>query len=220
MRSRYVEDQLDEAIKRGVLQYVILGAGLDSFAYRRPDLVDVVQVFEVDHPASQAWKRARLQSLRIELPGNLTFVPLDFERQALAETLRKNGYRSEAPALFSWLGVTYYLTTEAIFSTLQTVASMAAGTEIILEYGLPLSLLDEQARQGITAIMAQAASRGEPMVSFFESASLAAQVREFGFAEVWDFGPEEANARYFADRSDGLRLPPSGGLHLMGARVG
>jgi methyltransferase (TIGR00027 family) len=219
MRSRYVEDQLEEAIKRGVLQYVILGSGLDSFAYRRRDLVDVLRVFEVDHPASQTWKRTRLQELRIELPRNLSFVPLDFEKQALAESLYTNGYRPEAPVLVSWLGVTCYLTAAAIFSTLRTVASMAAGTEIIFEYGLPLSMLDEQARQGMMAIMASAASRGEPMVSFFEPAHLAAQVRDLGFAEVWDFGPEEANARYFAGRNDRLRLPSAGGFYLMGARV-
>ncbi len=220
MRSRYVEDQLGEAIKRGVSQYVILGAGLDSFAYRRRDLVDVVHVFEVDHPASQKWKCARLQDLGIDVPRNLTFVPLDLERQAFTEILRTSRYRLEAPALFSWLGVTHYLTPDAIFSTLRTVASMVAGTQIIFDYGLPLSLLDEQARQGFTGIMAEAASRGEPMISFFEPKDLAAQVRALGFAEVWDFGPEEANPRYFASRSDGLRMRPSGGGHLMVARVG
>ena len=151
------------------------------------------------HTPSGPWYRATSQS---------DLRAARFRKAGLAESLCTNGYRSEAPSLFSWLGVTYYLTADAIFSTLRTVASMAAGTEIIFEYGLPLSMLDEQARQGITAIMAQAASRGEPMVSFFESASLAAQVREVGFAEVWDFGPKEANARYFADRSDGSGFRP------------
>jgi methyltransferase (TIGR00027 family) len=182
--------------------------------------VDVMHVFEVDHPASQKWKCARLHDLGIEVPRNLTFVPLDLERQAFTESLRTSGYRLQAPALFSWLGVTHYLTPDAIFSTLRTVASMAAGTQIIFDYGHPLSLLDEQARQGFTGIMAQAASRGEPMISFFEPKDLAAQVRALGFAEVWDFGPEEANPRYFASRSDGLRMRPSGGGHLMVARVG
>jgi methyltransferase (TIGR00027 family) len=220
MRARYVEDQLGEAIRRGVSQYVILGAGLDSYAYRRKDLGDVIQVFEVDHPASQTWKRARLSDLHTELPRNLTFVPVDFEKQALAESLRSSGYRSDAPALVSWMGVTYYLTADAIFSTLRTVASMAPGTEIIFEYALSLSLLDEQARQGVSAIMVQAASRGEPLISFFDPKSLETQVRELGFAEVWDFGNREATARYFAGRSDGFQLPPENGMHLMGARVG
>jgi methyltransferase (TIGR00027 family) len=219
MRTRYVEDQLDEAIRRSVSQYVILGAGLDSYAYRRRDLVDVIHVFEVDHPASQTWKRTRLNDLHIELPCNLTFVPLDFEKQTLAEGLRSSGYRSDVPALFSWLGVTYYLTVDAIFSTLRTVASMAPGTEIIFEYALPLSLLDEAARQGVSAIMKQAAARGEPLISFYDPQSLATQVRELGFAEVWDFGNREAAVRYFAGRSDDFRLPLDGGTHLMGARV-
>ncbi|MGH7836765.1 MAG: class I SAM-dependent methyltransferase, partial [Candidatus Binataceae bacterium] len=124
MRSRYVEDELDQAIKRGVSQYVILGAGLDSFANRRPNVVKVLRVFEVDYPATQAWKRARLQELGIALPPNLVFVPLDFEKQSLIESLRENGYRPNVPALFSWLGVTPYLTRDAIFDTLRMVASM------------------------------------------------------------------------------------------------
>jgi methyltransferase (TIGR00027 family) len=108
LRSRYVEDELDQAIKRGVSQYVILGAGLDSFAYRKRHLVDVLRVFEVDHPATQTWKRERLKAVGVDLPTNLTFVPLDFEKQSLIETLRMKGYRSDTPALFSWLGVVPY----------------------------------------------------------------------------------------------------------------
>jgi methyltransferase (TIGR00027 family) len=173
-------------------------------------------------PASQGWKRARLSELAIQLPGNLTFVPLAFEKRLLAEALRTNGYRVEAPAFFSWLGVTCYLTDDAIFKTLRTVASMATGTEIIFDYALPLSLLGDEARQAISAIMSEAASRAEPLISFFEPQNLAARLRELGFAEVWDFdlGSKKATAPYFAGRSDELRLPTSGVFHLMGARVG
>jgi methyltransferase (TIGR00027 family) len=113
VRSRYAEDELSKAIERGVAQYVILGAGLDSFAYRRRDLAEVIHVFEVDYPATQAWKQARLRTLGITLPSNLTFIPIDFEKQALADALRAGGYRAEKPAFFSWLGVTEYLTEEA-----------------------------------------------------------------------------------------------------------
>ena len=124
MRQRYTEDELDKAVERGVAQYVILGAGLDSFAYRRPDLAGVVRVFEVDHPATQQWKRARVQALALPPPNNLTFVPIDFEQQALADELRAGGHRSELPTFVSWLGVTMYLTEEAVFETLRYVASL------------------------------------------------------------------------------------------------
>ena len=189
LRSRYVEDELDQAIKRGISQYVILGAGLDSFAYRRPDLVNVLRVFEVDYPATQSWKRARLQHLGIELLPNLTFVALDFEKQSFLEALRMNGYRLEAPALLSWLGVTPYLSTEAIFNVLRTVASLKSGTEIIFDYLVPAASLDEESRQLQAALKASTAARGEPILSLLEPASLGAQVRELGFANVWDLGP-------------------------------
>jgi methyltransferase (TIGR00027 family) len=217
MRSRYVEDELDQAIMRGVAQYVILGAGLDSFAYRRPDLADVLRVFEVDHPATQAWKRTRLHELNVATPPNLVFVPLDFEKRSLIESLRICGYRCDAAGLFSWLGVTPYLTRDAIFDTLRTVASMAPGTEIIFQYLLPPALLDNESRQINELFMDAGAAGGEPYLTFFEPANLAEQVRKLGFAEVWDLGPEEANARYFANRTDGLRLRDID--HFLGARV-
>jgi methyltransferase (TIGR00027 family) len=130
MRSRYTEDELGKAIARGVRQYVILGAGLDSFAYRRRDLVEVLRVFEVDHPATQQWKRTRLRELQIELPPNLTFIPINFEQQTLTEALRAGGYRPEEPAFFSWLGVIGYLTEEATFKTLREVVAAAPGSEM------------------------------------------------------------------------------------------
>jgi methyltransferase (TIGR00027 family) len=117
MRSRYVEDEVDDAVTKGVSQYVILGAGLDSLAYRRLDLAKVLRVFEVDHPATQAWKRTRLDMARVKSPPNLSVVPVDFEKESLIENLQRNGYRKDAPGLFSWLGVTMYLTPAAIFAT-------------------------------------------------------------------------------------------------------
>ena len=134
LRQRYAEDALDDAVARGVGQYVILGAGLDSFAYRRPDLAAVLRVFEVDHPATQHWKRARLRDLNVTLPSNLTFIPLDFEQHTLVDGLHAGGHRPDVPTFFSWLGVTHYLTEEAVFTTLRYVASLAAGTEIVFQY--------------------------------------------------------------------------------------
>ena len=218
MRQRYTEDELGKALERGMAQYVMLGAGLDSFAYRRPDLVGILRVFEVDHPATQQWKRARLQELHLTPPSNLTFVPIDFQQQTLAEGLRAGGHRPELPTFFSWLGVTMYLTEAAVFETLRYVASLAPGSEIVFEYGLPEVLLDEETRHLLAVIKAFAAARGEPYLSLFEPTTLTARVKALGFTQVWDFGPEEANARYFAGRTDGLRVLPLS--HLMKARVG
>jgi methyltransferase (TIGR00027 family) len=217
MRSRYVEEELRVAIQRGVTQYVILGAGLDSFAYRRRDLADVVHVFEVDHPVSQDWKRARLEALGIALPPNLTFVPIDFETQTLLEGLRREGYQEEQPGFFSWLGVTQYLTEEAIRKTLQAVASLAPGTEIIFEYTVPESLLEAEGQRVLAAFKVRGAARGEPWLSLFEPTRLRAWVQELGFAEALDLSPKEANTRYFSGRTDGLHVPPTS--HLMSARV-
>src|SRR5215510_4775287 len=218
MRSRYTEDELSQAITRGVRQYVILGAGLDSFAYRRRDLTEVVRVFEVDHPATQQWKRARLQELQIELPSNLTFIPINFEKQTLADALRAGDCRLEEPVFFSWLGVTGYLSEEAIFKTLREVVTAAPGSEIVFGYGIREELLDKESQHMRAALREQVAARGEPNLSLFEPTSLAARVKALGFAQVQDFGPEAANARYFADRTDGLCVGQL--THLMKARVG
>ena len=218
VRSRYVEGEVDRAINRGISQYIILGAGLDSFAYRRPDVAKVLRIFEVDHPATQAWKRARLQALSVASPENLAFVPVDFEKQSTIDGLQTSAFRTDAPAVFSWLGVTTYLTSDAIFSTLRTIASLTPGTEIIFGYALPPELLDEEAQQVLAVVKAGATANNEPVLTFFEPARLAEQVRKLGFSEVWDFGPEEASPLYFAGRTDGLGPPAH--LHLMGARVG
>jgi methyltransferase (TIGR00027 family) len=217
LRQRYTEDALGKAVERGVGQYVILGAGLDSFAYRRPDLATTLRIFEVDHPATQQWKRARLQALHIELPSNLTFIPLDFEQQTLAEGLRAGGHRSELPTFVSWLGVTVFLTEATVFETLRHVASLPPGSEIVFEYALPESRLAEEDRRRLAVVKALAAARGEPWVSAFEPTDLAARVKDLGFAQVWDLGPEEANAHYFAGRRDGLCIPAMS--HLLKARV-
>jgi methyltransferase (TIGR00027 family) len=185
MRSRYVEGEVGLAIGRGISQYVILGAGLDSFAYRRPGLVDVLRVFEVDHPATQIRKRTRLEETGVELPANLSFVPVDFEKESLIEGLRMSGFRTDTPAMFSWLGVTMYLTPEAIFSTLRTVAALAPETQIIFQYSVPKEFVDTE-RQKILAVRAAfTAARGEPIQTFFEPIRLAEQLRGLGLPRSW-----------------------------------
>jgi methyltransferase (TIGR00027 family) len=218
MHSRYLEDEVDLAVGRGVSQYVILGAGLDSFVYRRTELAKVLRVFEVDHPATQAWKRMRLQEAGIELPANLSLVPVDFENQSLIDSLRMSGYRTDASGLFSWLGVTVYLTRDAIFRILRTIAALAPETEIIFEYLIPKESVDEETQKILAVLMAVAAVRSEPLQSFFQPVQLAEEVRKLGFAEVSDFGPDEARTRYFAGRTDNVQ--PSVLNHYMRARVG
>lgn len=218
LRSRYTEDELRKAIARGVTQYVILGAGLDSFAYCRQDPSDTIRIFEVDYPATQQWKRARLHELGVDLPPNLTFVPVDFEKQRLIASLHVEGYRPQDPTFFSWLGVVPYLTEEAIFRTLREIASAAPGSEIVFDYMLPPALLAEEARQAWALLGADIAARGEPLRSFFAPDSLAARIKELGFTHVWDLSVEEVFARYFAGHADGFRTLH--GMHLLKSRVG
>src|SRR5262249_45701299 len=151
-------------------------------------------------PATQAWKRTRLHELSMATPPNLVFVPLDFEKQSLIESLRTCGYRTEGAGFFSWLGVTPYLTQDAIFDTLRILASMASGTEIVFDYPPLTALLDDECRQIWELIVKVVAAVGEPFLTTFEPAQLAEQLRKLGFAEVWDLGPEAANARYCANR--------------------
>lgn len=216
MRSRYAEDALAQAIQRGVGQYVILGAGLDTFAYRNP--YPALEVFEVDHPATQAWKRNRLREAGIAVPDSLTFAPVDFEEQTLAEGLRRAGFRADQPAFFSWLGVVIYLTKAAVMDTLRFVASSTApGSEIVFDFALPTSLLSEQERGSRELRANRVAAIGEPWLTFFEPSSLAGELADMGFTHIEIVGPAEANQRYFSDRGDDLYV--RGSNHLVRARI-
>lgn len=217
VRSRYAEGELALGVQRGVCQYVILGAGLDTFAYRNPHPQGVLHVFEVDHPTTQIWKRARLEEVGITLPRDLTFAPVDFETQTLAEGLRGAGYDPGKCTFFSWLGVTEYLTTEAVMATLRFMASAPVGSGVVFDYMLSPSLLTPAQRSRFDALAQRVASAGEPWQAFFDPALLTRDLRAMGFGYVEDNGPEEINTRYFKDRKDGLRV---GSLsHLMKAQV-
>jgi methyltransferase (TIGR00027 family) len=194
VRSRLPEDVLERAVGDGVRQYVILGAGLDSFAYRRHDLVRRVRVFEVDHPETQSWKRARLEELGIEVPPQLVFAPVDFERQTLREGLAAAGFDFGAPAVFSWLGVTMYLTLEAIEATLRTVAACRRGTRIVLTYDLPPDTLGQMGQATRAFLDRIVTEMGEPFVSVFEPEAAEALVRRLGFDQVRHFGPGRRSA--------------------------
>jgi methyltransferase (TIGR00027 family) len=206
VRARLPEDVVERASAAGVRQYVILGAGLDSFAYRRSDLVARLRVFEVDHPATQAWKQQRLAELAIPCPANLVFAPVDFERQTLHDGLAAAGFDAAALAVFSWIGVTMYLTREAIRATLASIASCPVGTRVVLTYNLPPAALQEVGLAVGTSMTNLVAELGEPWISLFEPREIAEMLEELGFGEIVDFGPAEAIRTYFAGRPE-VRLP-------------
>ena len=215
-RSRYAEDGLAGAVADGVRQYVVLGAGLDTFAYRNP-YADL-RVFEVDHPATQAWKREQLQAAGIAIPQSLTFVPVDFERQTLAEGLGQAGFDLSSEAFFSWLGVTPYLTREACMSTLSLIATMPAGSGVVFDFAVDPALLNAGQRQALEALSERVARYGEPFQLFFDPGKLQDELKGIGFRRTEFLQGKELNARYFKDRDDGLLV--RGGLgHLMGAWV-
>jgi methyltransferase (TIGR00027 family) len=209
-RSRLAEEALAQAIGRGVRQYVVLGAGLDTFACRNPYPAALLRVFEVDHPATQAWKRERLLAAGIEEPASLTFVPIDFETQNLAARLCEAGFRAGEPAFVSWLGVTMYLSRAAVLETLSYAAGLAAGSAIVFDYALPPASLGPGRRALYRMRLTRVAAAGEPWRTFFEPEALAALLSGLGFASIQDSGAAELNARFFAQRTDGLAVAGPG----------
>jgi len=206
-RSRYVEDQLKEAVSKGVEQYVVLGAGLDTFAYRNP--FPSLRVFEVDFPATQEWKRSVLAEAAIALPTNMVFVPLDFEHKTLAEGLSDAGFDAARPAFFGWLGVVPYLTLEAFRAAIGTIADMASGSVVSFDYAFPPETLSPPRRLVFDALSARVAAAGEPFQLFFSPEELEAELRRMGFRRIEQIDSEHLNALYFAGRADGLKLSPS-----------
>jgi methyltransferase (TIGR00027 family) len=205
-RSRLAEDELRSAVERGVGQYVVLGAGLDTFALRNPYPAGSLKVFEVDFPATQAWKRARLAEAGLEPPGELIFAPVDFETETLAQGLDKAGFDQDAPAIFSWLGVTPYLTHAAIKTTLDYVAARPLGSGMVFDYAIPRSLLDWRGRRALDGLTRLTGAVGESWQSFFDPAGLQKALLGLGFSQARDLGREEINQSYFQDRKDGLQV--------------
>jgi methyltransferase (TIGR00027 family) len=215
-RSRYAEDELARAVAQGVTQYVILGAGLDTFAYRNPH--PGLRVFEIDHPATQAWKRGQLQAAAISIPPSLTFVPIDFEQQTLESGLNDCGFNRTTAAFFSWLGVTPYLTHRACMATLSLIGRMSAGSGVVFDFAVDPALLTPGQRQALAALSKRVAAAGEPFQLFFDPEKLQNELKSRGFHRTEFLEGKELNARYFKDRSDGLLV--RGGLgHLMAAWV-
>lgn len=214
VRSRYAEDQLAEAVSRGTRQYVVLGAGLDTFACRNP--FGGVHVFEVDHPATQAWKRSRLEAAGISAPPSLTFVPVDFEKQTLAQGLELAGFKAGQPAFFSWLGVTPYLASETVMEILQWLISICPCNGVVFDYVPPRSSLGPFNRVAFDLVANRVAAAGEPFIGFFDPQGLARDLKRMGFAHIEDLDADKINNRYFRNRKDGLCVAGAG--RLMGAR--
>jgi methyltransferase (TIGR00027 family) len=218
LRARYTEDALAEAVRRGVRQYVIVGAGMDSFALRRPPFARDLEIFEVDHPSTQEQKLSRLAAGGIARPAGLHLVAADLSETRVDDALAGTPFRGDRLAFFSWLGVTSYLTREANLATLAAIGSCSlAGSELVFSY-LDQRLLDSDSASGpMQQVRAQVASLGEPWVSGFHPDELDSDVRSAGLEIVENLGPPELGARYCDGRTDGLR--PSPGSHLAHARV-
>ena len=206
-RSRYAEDHLADAVALGVRQYVVLGAGLDTFAYRNP--FAELRVFEVDFPATQEWKRWVLDATGIDAPKNLTFVPVDFEHQTLAEGLREAGVDVSRQTFFSWLGVVPYLTMEAFRATLAAIAGFPAGSAVSFDYAFPPETLSPERRGIFDRLAERVAAAGEPFQLFFTAEQLEEEFRQAGFHRTEQFSTEDMNRKYFSDRADGLQLSPT-----------
>jgi methyltransferase (TIGR00027 family) len=208
VRSRYVEDRLAEFVARGGSQYVVLGAGLDTFAYRNP--YPGLRVFEVDFPATQQDKRAMLAEAAITVPGSLTFVPLDLEHHTLAEDLAAAGFDADRPAFFGWLGVIPYLPLETFRATLCTIARLPADSGVGFDYALAPETLSTAGRTAFDALAGRVAAAGEPFQLFFTPEELERELRRAGFKRFEQLDYQQLNERYFRDRADGLKLSAVG----------
>jgi methyltransferase (TIGR00027 family) len=215
-RSRIAEEALARAVAAGVRQYVVLGAGLDTFAFRNP--YPDLSVFEVDFPATQEWKRTCLEAAGIAVPESVRFVPVDFERQALTAELAAAGLDPTRPVWCSWLGVTPYLERAAVMATLRDIQRLAGPNGgVAFDYGIDRSVMTMVQRAVFAALEARVSRAGEPFRSAFVPAELVADLRALGFDDVEDLGQEEIDARYFAGRRDGLHVGTLG--HMVVARV-
>jgi len=213
-RSRFAEDRLAEGMELGVRQHLLLGAGLDTYACRHSH--GPARVFEVDHPATQAWKRSRLTEVGLAPPACLTFVPVDFEKDNLQASLAGAGFDSSLPAVVAWLGVSVYLTEEAVFETLRWAASLAKGSELVFDFGArTLEGADAELRDGLRATRVRVRARQEPWRTFFDPEELARRMRSLGFSDIETVSPDQLDRLYFLPVGSDLRMH----THLMRGRV-
>jgi len=213
VRTRFAEDSLAAAVERGVRQLVVLGAGLDTYGYRSP-FCDRLRVFEVDHPATQGWKRERLREAGIAVPASLTFAPVDFEQQTLADGLAAAGFEPALETFFTWLGVVPYLTESAVWSTLAFIAGLPGGAHVVFDYSDPPATLSPEMRAYHERRAAMVESLGEPWVTHFDRDALAGKLQAVGFREVEDLGPRQIACRFFPHRD---APPAEKGGHVLRA---
>jgi len=207
-RARFVEDLVTEQVAHGVAQYVILGAGLDTFVQRRPELASRVVVFEIDQPGPQEWKRQRLVDLGLGVPSFLRLVPVDFEAgDDWWKRLVASGFDSGRPAVVASTGVSMYLTKDAIMATLRQVAALAPGSTLVMSFMLPIEMVDAEVRPGVQRAAEGARANGTPFISFFTPEEMLALARDAAFKEVRHVSADTLAERYFAGRKDGLRPP-------------
>lgn len=207
-RSRFTEEELTRAMAGGVRQYVILGAGLDTFAYRRTDLRDRLTVYEVDQPATQRWKLERLAEARIEVPGNVRFVPVDFNERTLADGLADAGFDRDRPSFFSWLGVIYYLPPDAIEATLRFMAGQPAPSGVVFDFAVAPSTVAVEHRGLLQSFLEFNRTASERWQTWFEPTEIRTLLKSCGFREINHLGYAEVERRYLAGRPDGLLPSP------------
>jgi methyltransferase (TIGR00027 family) len=213
IRTRIAEDALALAVCRGVAQLVVLGAGLDTYAYRTPPSDDL-RIFEVDHPATQAWKRQRLTEAAITPPPTLRFVPVDFEHETLGDGLGAGGFDPAQQTFFTWLGVVPYLTEPAVFATLGYIAGLPGGAHVVFDYVNPTaSIAEAGSRAAHEALAARVAAVGETLQCHFDTEELHARLAKLGFRDVEDLGPGQIAERFFPSRV----TSSGGGAHVLRA---
>jgi methyltransferase (TIGR00027 family) len=214
-RARFIEDLVTEQISRGIGQYVLLGAGLDTFAQRKPELASHLRVFELDQPGPQEWKRQRLTDVGLGVPTYLKFVPVDFEAgDDWWERLVASGFDTTQPSVVTSTGVSMYLTREAIVGTLRQVALLAPGSTLVMSFLVPIEMLDAEIRIWVERAAEGARASGTPWISFFTPDEMLTLARDAGFTKVQHVSASDLALRYFADRTDGLR-PPNNSEELL-----
>lgn len=214
-RARFIEDLVAERTAHHVGQYVILGAGLDTFAQRRPDIASRLRVFEVDQPGPQAWKRQRLIDLGYGIPEWLRLVPVNFEAgNSWWERLAEAGFNAGQPAIVASTGVSMYLTKDAVAATLRQVAALAPGSTFAMTFLLPLELADPEVCPGLELAEKGARASGTPFLSFFTPSEMLSLAHEAGFREAQHVSAAALTQRYFSDRTDGFR-PPNNAEELL-----
>lgn len=214
-RARYIEGLVEEQVSRGVGQYVLLGAGLDSFAQRKPELASQLRVFELDQPESQAWKRQRLLATGFGVADHLKLVSVDFEAgDNWLERLVASGFDTKRPAVVTSTGVSMYLTKDAVLATLRQIATLAPGSTLVMSFLCPMEMLDPEIRIGAERAAAGARASGTPWISFFKPDEIVALAREAGFKRVQHVSAAALAERYFSGRTDGLR-PPNNSEELL-----